>query len=130
VNTFRLYAARAAVRPGVTGAELHGATCERFEAEGYATHRTGPGKDPPGGFQFSRGHGVGLRVHEAPGQGQTGREPLAAGDVVAIETGLWDGTVGGVRYEDLLLVTGDGCETLTGFGYSSDPRDRERPVGE
>jgi len=50
--------------------------------------------------------------------------------VVALEPGLWDRTVGGVRYEDLLLVTDHGCEILTGFGYSSDPRDRERPVGE
>ncbi len=121
-------AARAAVRSGVTGAELHAAVCERFEAEGYATQRTGPGEDPQEGFQFSLGHGVGLRVHEAPGLGQTGREPFVAGDVVAIEPGLWDGTVGGVRYEDLLLVTDHGCETLTDFGYSLDPGDRERPA--
>lgn len=100
---------------------------ERFEAEGYSTQRTGPGEDPQESFQFSLGHGVGLRVHEAPALGQTGREPFVAGDVVAIEPGLWDRTVGGVRYEDLLLVTDDGCETLTGFGYSLDPRD---PVAE
>lgn len=114
-------AARAAVAPGVTGRELYTATCERFEAEGYATQRTGPGEDSQEGFQFSLGHGVGLRVHEGPGLGLTGRDPFVAGDVVAIEPGLWERTVGGVRFEDLLLVTEDGCESLTRFGYSLDP---------
>ncbi len=47
---------------------------------------------------------------------------------VPIKPGLCDRTVGGVRYEDLLLVTDDGCETLTGFGYWLDPRERKRPV--
>ena len=46
---------------------------------------------------------------------------LVAGDVVAIEPGLWDRDVGGVRFEDLLLVTQDGCETLTRFPYDLAP---------
>ncbi|MGH2928635.1 MAG: M24 family metallopeptidase, partial [Solirubrobacteraceae bacterium] len=109
--------ARAAIRPGVTGRELHGATCDLFEAAGWATQRTG-GED---GFQFALGHGVGLEVHEAPGLGLSGREPFVAGDVVAIEPGLWDAEIGGVRLEDLLLVTEDGCETLTDFPYELTP---------
>lgn len=119
-------AAAAGVRAGVTGGELHAQACERFEAAGYPTQRTGPGDDPQEGFQFSLGHGVGLRVHEPPSVGLTGREPFVAGDVVAIEPGLWDRQVGGVRFEDLLLVTEDGCELLTPFGYSLDPAEATR----
>jgi len=111
--------ARAAVRPGVTGRELHEATCDLFEAAGWATQRTGGGEE---GFQFALGHGVGLDVHEPPGLGFSGREPFVAGDVVAIEPGLWDSRIGGVRFEDLLLVTDDGCETLTDFPYELAPR--------
>ncbi|MGH2858991.1 MAG: M24 family metallopeptidase [Solirubrobacteraceae bacterium] len=110
--------ARAAICPGVTGRELHAATCDLFEAAGWATQRTG-GKD---GFQFALGHGVGLEVHEQPGLGLSGRDPFVAGDVVAIEPGLWDVEIGGVRLEDLLLVTEDGCETLTEFPYELTPR--------
>jgi Xaa-Pro aminopeptidase len=110
--------ARAAVRPGVTGRELYEATCDLFEAAGWATQRTGGGDE---GFQFALGHGVGLEVHEPPGLGFAGREPLMAGDVIAIEPGLWDKRIGGVRLEDLLLVTADGCETLTEYPYELTP---------
>ena len=110
--------ARAAVRPGVTGRELHEATCDLFEAAGWATQRTGGGDE---GFQFALGHGVGLEVHEPPGLGFSGREPFVAGDVLAIEPGLWDKRIGGVRFEDLLLVTADGCETLTDYPYALGP---------
>ena len=104
---------KAAARPGVTGRELHALACDVFEAAGHRTQRTGPGDDPNEGFQFSLGHGVGLEIHEDPGLGQSGRSPLVPGDVIAIEPGLWEREIGGVRYEDLLLITEDGCETLT-----------------
>jgi Xaa-Pro aminopeptidase len=116
-----LEAARDAVRPGITGRELHAITCDIFEREGYRTQRTGPGDDPSEGFQFSLGHGVGLEVHESPSLGQAGRNPLVPGDVLAIEPGLWDRNAGGVRFEDLLLVTEDGCETLTDYPYGLAP---------
>ncbi|HEX6389305.1 MAG TPA: M24 family metallopeptidase, partial [Solirubrobacteraceae bacterium] len=70
------------------------------------------------GFYFSLGHGVGLDVHEAPALGLTGHDPLVAGDVIAIEPGVEGLPIGGVRYEDLLLITDDGCETLTDFPYA------------
>jgi Xaa-Pro aminopeptidase len=112
---------RDAVRPGITGRELHAMTCDVFEAAGHRTQRTGPGEDPNEGFQFSLGHGVGLEVHEDPGMGQSGRSPLVPGDVLAIEPGLWEREIGGVRYEDLLLVTEDGCEVLTDYPYDLKP---------
>ena len=116
-----LEAARDSARPGVTGRELWEATCDRFEAAGYRTQRTGPGDDPSEGFQFSLGHGVGLEVHEPPALGLGGHDPLVPGDVIAIEPGLWDRRIGGVRFEDLLLITEDGCETLTEYGYELAP---------
>jgi Xaa-Pro aminopeptidase len=113
--------ARDAVRPGVTGRELHALACDIFEAAGHRTQRTGPGEDPNEGFQFSLGHGVGLEVHEDPGMGQTGRSPLVPGDVIAIEPGLWDRHVGALGSEDLVLVTEDGHEVLTDYSYNLKP---------
>jgi Xaa-Pro aminopeptidase len=92
-----------------------------FEAAGRRTQRTGPGDDPNEGFQFSLGHGVGLEVHEEPGLGQAGLDELVAGDVIAIEPGLWEPEIGGVRFEDLLLITDDGAETLTDYPYALTP---------
>jgi Xaa-Pro aminopeptidase len=59
-------------------------------------------------------------VHEAPTLGKTGHE-LVAGDVITLEPGLYRHGFGGVRLEDLVVVTDDGCDTLTTFPYSLDP---------
>jgi Xaa-Pro aminopeptidase len=112
--------AKAAVRPGVTGRELYDATCDLFEAAGYPTQRTSNGEE--NGFQFALGHGVGLEVHEGPSLGLAGHDPLVAGDVLALEPGLWDKRIGGVTFEDLVLVTEDGSELLTQFPYGLTPR--------
>jgi Xaa-Pro aminopeptidase len=112
--------AKAAVRPGVTGRELYDATCDLFEAAGYPTQRTSNGEE--NGFQFALGHGVGLEVHEGPSLGLAGHDPLVVGDVIALEPGLWDKRVGGVTFEDLVLVTADGSELLTQFPYDLTPR--------
>jgi Xaa-Pro aminopeptidase len=114
--------AREAVRPGISGSELHGLVCDIFEAAGERTQRTGPDPDDPNsGWQFGLGHGVGLEVHEAPSLGRLGRDPLVAGDVVAIEPGVHRSGLGEVRFEDLLLVTDDGSETLTEYPYELTP---------
>ena len=111
----------AATRPGVTGVELYDIACDVFEAAGHPTQRTkAPGEALTEGFFFSLGHGVGLDVHEAPLLGRTGREPLVAGDVLALEPGTSRGG-DSARVEDLLLVTDDGAEVLTDHPYGLTP---------
>lgn len=59
------------------------------------------------------GHGVGLQVHEAPAINETSEDVLAVGDVFSVEPGVYDPGWGGVRTEDVVVVTDDGCETIT-----------------
>jgi Xaa-Pro aminopeptidase len=106
-----------ALRPGIRGAELHRLVCDLFHEHGYKTQLSKePGEVLSEGFFHSLGHGVGLEVHEEPGLGRNGVE-LVAGDVVAVEPGLYRPGFGGCRLEDLVLVTGDSCENLTDFPY-------------
>ena len=107
----------AGVRPGVNGGDLHRDASELFAEHGYPTQLTKQeGQVLRDGFYHGLGHGVGLAVHEAPGLGLIGQE-LVPGDVITIEPGLYRHGFGGVRVEDLLLVTEDGCEVLTDFHY-------------
>src|SRR5204862_359817 len=78
-----------AARPGVTGRELYDLAADVVEAAGHPTQRTAaPGETLTQGFYFGLGHGVGLEIHEAPALGLSGSEPLAEGDVVAVEPGI------------------------------------------
>jgi Xaa-Pro aminopeptidase len=110
------------LRPGVTGRELFGAACDVFEEAGEPTQRTKPeGETLRDGFFHSLGHGVGLEVHEEPALGRTGADPVVPGDVLAIEPGCYRNGYGGVRLEDLVLVTEEGYERLTDFRYELAP---------
>ncbi len=104
-----------AVAPGVSCVELYGLACDVFEAAGHPTQRTkAPGETLRDGFYFGLGHGVGLEVHEAPLLGRASNDELIEGDVIAVEPGTTVPAIGGTRVEDLLLVSPDGCERLTG----------------
>jgi Xaa-Pro aminopeptidase len=110
-----------AVRAGVEGRDLYRLSCEFFEEHGYPTLLSKPpGEVLKDGFYHSLGHGVGLEVHELPNLGR-GPGELVAGDVIAVEPGLYRNGFGGVRLEDLVLVTDDGAETLTEYPYDLEP---------
>ncbi|HUF02530.1 MAG TPA: Xaa-Pro peptidase family protein [Gaiellaceae bacterium] len=107
----------AAVRPGVNGGDLHRLVSEHFAERGFPTQLTKrEGEVLRDGFYHGLGHGVGLEVHESPGLGMIGEE-LVSGDVITIEPGLYRHGFGGVRVEDLLLVTDDGFVRLTDCPY-------------
>ena len=110
-----------AVKPGVAGSELHRISCAVFEEHGYPTLLSKqPGEVLKDGFYHSLGHGVGLEVHEEPSLGRAPGE-LVAGDVIAVEPGLYRHGYGGCRLEDLVHVTEDGGKTLTDFPYDLRP---------
>jgi Xaa-Pro aminopeptidase len=109
-------------RAGVSGRALFDGTCDLFEAAGYQTQRTkADGETLDRGFIHSLGHGVGLAVHEEPFLALYGHGPLLRGDVIAIEPGLYRPGFGGLRLEDLALVTETGAENLTDFPYDLTP---------
>jgi Xaa-Pro aminopeptidase len=60
-------------------------------------------------------------VHEAPGLGRLADKALVAGDVVTVEPGLYRAGYGGVRLEDIVLVTDDGAEVITDYPYELEP---------
>jgi Xaa-Pro aminopeptidase len=112
----------AEIRAGVDARAVFDLTCDIFEAAGEPTLRTKEAGQTLGdGFFHGLGHGVGLEVHEAPGMGRLSRSQLLAGDVVTVEPGLYRAGYGGVRLEDIVLVTERGAEVITDYPYDLEP---------
>ncbi len=110
------------IKDGADGRAIFDGTCEIFEGAGEPTQRTKePGKPLANGFFHGLGHGVGLEVHEEPGMGLASKRPLMAGDVITVEPGCYRQGYGGVRLEDLVLVTAGGAENLTQYPYDLEP---------
>jgi Xaa-Pro aminopeptidase len=106
-----------ALRPGITGRAVHELVGDVIFEAGYDTLRPGQQRSknggPPRGFIHGTGHGVGLEIHEMPTVGSSGTAPLAAGDVVTVEPGIYVPELGGVRLEDMLVITETGSRNLT-----------------
>jgi Xaa-Pro aminopeptidase len=96
-----------AIGPGVGGRDADAASRNPIAEAGYGEL-----------YGHGMGHGIGLEVHEAPGLRPESEDVLQPGNVVSVEPGIYMPGVGGVRIEDLLLVTEDGGERLTGFRKS------------
>ncbi len=96
------------IRAGVTARRIYDLVLDYFTRTGFATDMH-PGRME--GFIHSVGHGLGLEVHEAPRIGLQDNR-LRAGQVVTVEPGLYYRKIGGVRVEDVVVVTADGCRVL------------------
>jgi Xaa-Pro aminopeptidase len=103
-----------ALRPGAVAQDIDAEARAEISAAGFGPF-----------FNHSLGHGLGLQVHEAPMLKAGNQTVLQAGMVVTVEPGIYLPGEGGVRVEDDVLVTPDGCEVLT-----SVPRDLESMRGE
>ena len=106
-------AALDAIAAGVFGSDVHDAVCDVYEDAGLPTLRADDSAET--GFIHTTGHGLGLDIHESPRISEEDVE-LEAGHVVTVEPGLYDPEVGGVRIEDLVVVTEDGHKNLTDYG--------------
>ena len=100
------------VRAGVSTNEVHHGITGYFESQGYKTGRRNGRME---GFFHGTGHGLGLDIHESPRMGQFSSGKLVTGQVVTVEPGLYYPGLGGVRLEDVALVTQNGARNLTRF---------------
>lgn len=93
--------AMATLKPGVACCKVDAAARDLIKAAGY-------GKE----FRHSLGHGVGLLIHEPPMLARKSKDRLKKNMIVTIEPGIYFSGIGGVRLEDDLLITLDGCKNL------------------
>ncbi len=98
------------VRHGAEGRTVHRAILQSLKRAGFETARRDGHME---GFVHTAGHGVGLDLHEAPHLTANSRDLLRAGQVLTIEPGLYYPDIGGVRLEDVALVTHNGARNLT-----------------
>ena len=105
-------AGMAATRIGATGESVHRAVIDKIQEHGFSIGLPSPdASDDYCAMVHGTGHGIGLEVHEPPLLDFKGPE-LVKGDVLTIEPGLYSVAIGGIRVEDMVVVTENGCESL------------------
>lgn len=90
------------IRPGMTGKEVDALARDVIEQAGYGKY-----------FGHSLGHSVGLEIHERPNFSTREETVIQPGMVITVEPGIYIEGVGGVRIEDVVIITEDGCENIT-----------------
>jgi Xaa-Pro aminopeptidase len=100
------------IRVGARGDAIHETILDEFKRRGF---ETGIQNGRMQGFFHGTGHGVGLEIHELPRLSPRGQAPLRAGHVVTVEPGLYYSGLGGVRLEDLIVVSETGFRNLTRY---------------
>ena len=90
------------IRPGLTGSEADALARQVIEKSGYGKY-----------FGHSLGHSVGLEIHESPNFSPREETRIEPGMVLSVEPGIYIEGFGGVRNEDLIVVTENGCRNLT-----------------
>jgi Xaa-Pro aminopeptidase len=100
------------IRAGAQGDAIHQTILDEFQRRGF---QTGAKNGRMQGFFHGTGHGVGLEIHELPRLSPRSQAPLKQGHVVTVEPGLYYSGVGGVRLEDLVVVSETGFRNLTRF---------------
>ena len=98
------------IHVGMTGKEMDAAARDYIASRGFGE-----------AFSHGLGHGVGVRVHEAPSASRESSDVLQAGNVITIEPGIYLPEWGGVRIEDVVLLTEDGVEVLTSASKKAIP---------
>ena len=94
--------AEEAIAAGMSGVDADAVARRIIDGSGYQ-----------GKFGHGLGHGVGLEIHEAPRASRTSEDILLSGMVVTVEPGIYDPEWGGIRIEDMVVVTDDGCRVIT-----------------
>ena len=95
-------AAIAATRPGMTGSDIDKVARDVITEAGYGPY-----------FGHGYGHSLGLEIHESPNCNPKGTQPMVAGNVTSAEPGIYLPGQFGVRIEDVVIFTEDGCENIT-----------------
>jgi Xaa-Pro aminopeptidase len=103
------------LQPQTRAVDVHKAVLAYFDSQGYKTSKKNGRSE---GFLHGTGHGLGMEINEAPRMGVNSNDILAAGQVVTIQPGLYYSEIGGIRLEDVAVITPQGHKNLTKFEKS------------